>query len=1165
MNRSVVRRFGLSLAVGLFGSLVVSCGDAQDADRDRNTQSIAGTQCTKAGESKSVAKVLYVCGLNGQDLVWFASISRKPQGAACRKLGAVKKVNATTRVCAIVGKKKLWVSVQPLPTSMISSATSLPADVAASSTTTAGSSVTDASSQTTATPPTTLSPPTTIAIPNSDVQKAAIELSAPSRSVLSTAFTVATSGALVSPAPTIQLVDEGGNPRGRAGVIVKVLVDREDVTVEGGQATTNDEGLAIFRNLVLRGYEGPVRVTFEPEGLASVTTSVDLVPGAPVALEFFSETRTVVAGTAWVAAVYFLDSSDNFAGPVGAEVTAQARGGAVLGKATTDDLRVARFSLPVRKTAGEWEIEFVGPNGIEPAKVKLQVVASTADRLVIDTALPELAINDTPVSGEIKVHIADRYGNMVKSPDLQVNLAVVPHELPISENGAAAPLPQGTVKNESATIDESGYATFDNPTVVAEAGVWNLTFSSPDNVELNASHVIEVVAGAARELRLARNPAGARSGVAFAVQPSLTLVDVSGNVISEEGIVITAGAPDDYTLANATATTGSDGVATFTDLKVSGKAGNVTMSFNSPLMPAIQKEISLAAGPIEKLNVLAHATSAVAGVAFTSDSSIGVADAQGNAITEPVTVLGKCAGSDTWTGVQTNADGVAVFSRQVVTRAATVECEYRYTTGSKELSTKARVAVVAASATTVEFVTQPPTTASMGAALSPAPAVRLVDSYGNRVERAGVAVTVLNPDRSLEISNNSVTTDAAGIATFGTMTFGGTIGSYRLSFAPSGGVALQAAANTVFSAGAASRVEVRRQLDGLASGWRATTQPTLRVNDRWGNAVAESGWTASVTLTPMPTVSSALSMLEVTGNSATSGPSGQINFVDVVVAGKSGVTYTPTYRVRKGLMELPIATGSAVALAPGRASQFTYEIDVDRYPYDGQVSIASGVSIGRIRQSDAKGNPVNAAGARRVTVAYERSQFPNQGMSWGRQIEPDVTADGVTTLGYRIYGEAAATGVLRVTVDGEREIGLNVSLTSAVAVGDPAPSGGILLEVPTSSSRNTYLEVAPRAWAGGSTGRSYEWTVRYVAESYIGGVSGWGVPSRADTRKMADLITAGKMTYPFRSGEVFWRQQEIQGVCSTWTPSFVPNPWAWTDYICGYFDVLPVRRFSSTS
>ncbi|MBU6228054.1 MAG: hypothetical protein KGQ43_10745, partial [Acidobacteria bacterium] len=532
-----------------------------------------------------------------------------------------------------------------------------------SSTTTAESSLTETSSQTTAAPPTTLSPPTTIAIPNSEVQKAAIELSAPSRSVLSTDFEVATSGAIVSPTPAIQLVDEGGNPRGRAGVVVKVLVDREDVVVEGGQATTNDEGLATFRNLVLRGSVGPVQVTFEPEGLASVTTTIDLVPGAPVAIGIYGETQTVVAGTEWVAAVYFLDSSDNFAGPTGVEITARTSGGAVLGKATTNDVRVARFSLPVRKTAGDWEIEFVGPKGIEPAKVTLRVIPSTADRLVVDTVLPDTTTNATPVVGEIKVHIADQYGNIVESPDLPINLAVVPHELPVATSGETASMPQGAVKNDSATIDESGYATFSDPTIVAEAGVWDLTFSSPENVDLHASHVIEVVAGAAEELRFIQNPAGARSGVAMEVQPSLMLVDVSGNPIIDEGTVITASATDGYTLANATATTGRDGVAAFTDLKVSGKAGKITISFNSALMPTLQKEISLAAGPIELLNVLVHERSAVAGVAFTSSSHIGVSDAQGNAVTTPVTVLGRCAGSDAWTGVQTNADGVAIFSR----------------------------------------------------------------------------------------------------------------------------------------------------------------------------------------------------------------------------------------------------------------------------------------------------------------------------------------------------------------------------------------------------------------------------------------------------------------------------------------------------------------------
>jgi len=53
-------------------------------------------------------------------------------------------------------------------------------------------------------------------------------------------------------------------------------------------------------------------------------------------------------------------------------------------------------------------------------------------------------------------------------------------------------------------------------------------------------------------------------------------------------------------------------------------------------------------------------------------------------------------------------------------------------------------------------------------------------------------------------------------------------------------------------------------------------------------------------------------------------------------------------------------------LAPGQASQFTYEIATKD---DSFVAVASGAPIGRIRQSDAKGNPVNAAGARQVVVA----------------------------------------------------------------------------------------------------------------------------------------------------------------------------------------------------
>jgi len=442
----------------------------------------------------------------------------------------------------------------------------------------------------------------------------------------------------------------------------------------------------------------------------------------------------------------------------------------------------------------------------------------------------------------------------------------------------------------------------------------------------------------------------------------------------------------------------------------------------------------------------------------------------------------------------------------------------------------------------------------MGAALSNAPAVRLVDSYGNRVEKAGVTVTALNSDRALEISNNSVTTDASGIATFGRMTFGGTIGSYRLSFAPSGGVALQAAADTSISAGAASRAEVQRQLDGLASGLRATTQPTLRIVDRWGNAVAESGWTANVTLLPISGNTSVFALLQVTGNTVTSGSSGEINFVDVVVAGMSGVTYRPTYRVRKGLTELGFVQGAVVALAPGEASQFTYEIATKD---DSFVAVASGAPIGRIRQSDAKGNPVNAAGARQVVVAYQRGSFPDSGMSWGRQIEPDVTSDGVTTLGYRIYGGSAATGVLSVTVDGQAVKQYNVSLTSAAVVGDPGPSGGLLLRSSPSSPR--FDETAP---VSAATILSSTRISGYVANLTINGVANWALPTAAHTTQMMNWSNAGRLNLPTNFNRIAMVDSSMTVPLQRylfWLPGIATKQSL--PYGMGYYGVVPVRSF----
>ncbi len=104
-------------------------------------------------------------------------------------------------------------------------------------------------------------------------------------------------------------------------------------------------------------------------------------------------------------------------------------------------------------------------------------------------------------------------------------------------------------------------------------------------------------AGTGPQLALTTQPsATAQSGVAFAVQPVVQLQDADGNNQSQSGLVVTASiASGTGTLGGTlTATTGSNGAATFTDLRITGAAGAFTLRFSAPgTTPAVSSNITL--------------------------------------------------------------------------------------------------------------------------------------------------------------------------------------------------------------------------------------------------------------------------------------------------------------------------------------------------------------------------------------------------------------------------------------------------------------------------------------------------------------------------------------------------------------------------------------------
>src|SRR5439155_13017186 len=83
-------------------------------------------------------------------------------------------------------------------------------------------------------------------------------------------------------------------------------------------------------------------------------------------------------------------------------------------------------------------------------------------------------------------------------------------------------------------------------------------------------------AGAAGRVAFTTAPSSAaQSGVALAQQPVLQLEDANGNPVSQSGVVVTATvSPAGATPSNATATTGSNGSATFTGHRLTTRVGS---------------------------------------------------------------------------------------------------------------------------------------------------------------------------------------------------------------------------------------------------------------------------------------------------------------------------------------------------------------------------------------------------------------------------------------------------------------------------------------------------------------------------------------------------------------------------------------------------------------
>jgi hypothetical protein len=173
----------------------------------------------------------------------------------------------------------------------------------------------------------------------------------------------------------------------------------------------------------------------------------------------------------------------------------------------------------------------------------------------------------------------------------------------------------------------------------------------------------------ARAVAITTQPTGAASGSALGTQPVIRIVDSSGTTVTSNVNVVASIASGIGTLSGTTTVAASNGIATFTDLVVTGTAGTFTLTFTATsLSAATSNSLTITAGPASKVAITRSSAGTQRNTAFTTQPQITIQDASGNTVTSSTAVVTAqvtsgfnprlTIGSNTATAVS----GVATFS-----------------------------------------------------------------------------------------------------------------------------------------------------------------------------------------------------------------------------------------------------------------------------------------------------------------------------------------------------------------------------------------------------------------------------------------------------------------------------------------------------------------------
>ena len=363
-------------------------------------------------------------------------------------------------------------------------------------------------------------------------------------------------------------------------------------------------------------------------------------------------------------------------------------------------------------------------------------------------------------------------------------------------------------------------------------GDFTLTFSAVGLAEASFSLTATQVPAT---LGVLTQPEAAETGLPFATQPTLRLLDDAGLQITNQSFSVTASISfGDGTLTGTATVTSLNGVARFDGLAIVG-SGAHSLQFSSGTLAPTTSNDFLVAG-VTHLVITQQPDSGGVNTPFVRQPVIELRG-EGNTVmrgaTLPVTAAvasgsGGLAGVTTVTAVA----GVATFTSLRLSGKG--PHSLTFTSDTLPVVTSASFNVLAPPAALL--VATAPSGAVSGSAFTTQPVITITDGTGEQVTDATVPVTVTIFSGSGALLGTTTVNAVGGVASFTNLRFDGG-GPVTLRFASPGLAAVNASLTVTQTLGSLAIV---RHPNGGNTGLALTTQPIVRVLDQAGVLIANA-------------------------------------------------------------------------------------------------------------------------------------------------------------------------------------------------------------------------------------------------------------------------------------------------------------------------------------